>query len=137
MLFCVFPSCWHFCSLNVFLCRREKTSSFHYFSRTGRVLFLPRLEVCWCVLQKASLALENIQLRSCSLMQVLEPSASSLLLTHRCSRSECAWSNRKDKQNKHMLYFSKDAEEDCVGGNLVSAWILCPWRLLSFSSSQL
>lgn len=74
-------------------------------------------------------------LRSPSLVQVLRPSASSQLLTQQCPKSECAWSNRKDEQNKHMLYFSRDAKEDC--GNLVSAWILSLWRILSFNSSQL
>lgn len=92
---------------------------------------LPWLEVC-CV---CSGELPKETLRSHSLMQVLRPSASSQLLTQQCPRSECAWSNRKDEQNKHMLCFSRDAKEDC--GNLVSVWILSPWRVLSFNSSQL
>lgn len=121
MLFCVFPSCWHCWSLIVFLCRREKTSSFHYFSMSDGVFLLPRLEVSWCVLWGAFLSQGNIHFRSCRLMQVSGPSASSLLLTQQCPRSECTWSNRKDEQNKHMLYFSRDAKEDCVGRNLVSA----------------
>lgn len=56
--------------------------------------------------------------------QILRPSASAPLLTPKHPSSQRAWSNRKDKQNKPMLYFSRDAKEDCVSGNLVSAWIL-------------
>lgn len=88
---------------------------FHYFSRTEGVFILPWPEVCWCV-WGASLAQGNIHLRSRSLMQVLRPSASSQFLEQQCPRSECDWSSRKDEQNKHMLFFNRDAKEDCAGG---------------------